>query len=160
MNEVDKRLAEIRERVEKAHFHKAGDDLRYLLDLVAGLRAHDADMSSARQKWQRVAEAAETKIADLRRQLVDHDSEASATCQDWDIKCQELEQQLAEAEVLVPEPDVLEWMIEIVYQETLFWPDQDEKDRAAKMIDAVRQQIIAIRAWREGQGQEQEQADG
>jgi len=53
------------------------------------------------------ADAAEAEAADLRRQLAEHDSEASAACQDWDGKCQELE-------ALIPKPEWLEHVAKMV----------------------------------------------
>lgn len=75
MIEIDERLVEIRARLDPntdidVFDHHAPADLCYLLELVT----------------------------DLRQQLAAHDAEASAVCQEWDVKYQALAQKCDEFE--------------------------------------------------------------
>lgn len=69
MTEIDERLDYIRKRVDVHAFHNAHADIPYLLDLVTGLRAHDANVTDARQEWERIAEVYSERIEVLRQQL-------------------------------------------------------------------------------------------
>ena len=92
MSEIDDKLAEIRARLDPRQTHggvfdfHAPQDIHYLLGLVD----------------------------DLRRQLAEHDAEASAACQDWDARCQELERRLTTVIDLLPSPNWLETVAEYV----------------------------------------------
>lgn len=121
MDETDKRLAEIRERLEMCWFHKAGEDLRYLLAMVD----------------------------DLRQQLVNHDAEANAACQNWDARCQKLE-------TLIPDPKPLEWAANIIESYAQDWPNQTERAKAVATVSVFREWAAAIRDWREQEGDKED----
>ena len=111
MSKIDERLAEIRARVDgatpddlgfidgyaqPAMLANARADLGYLLDLVAGLRATNADLRIARQERERVAEVRLERTEELRQQLTTHAAEANSVCQEWDARCQGLEAEAAD----------------------------------------------------------------
>jgi hypothetical protein len=157
MSEIDERLAEIQARVEKAAFHKAGEDLRYLLDLATSLRVIKADLALERQEWKRVAEVRLGRIEALRQQLTAHDEKASAACQEWGAKCQEVE-------ALVPEVDLIERATEMMWHTCESCPTLRVRcpgyqgDRAEGLCSTLTKELkelaIRIRAWRKSREEE------
>lgn len=127
MSEIDERLNYIRERVDVHAFHNARADLPYLLELVT----------------------------DLRQQLTTHAAAASAACQEWDVKCQELEQQLARVTALVPEAELLQELAQVVEHEAWPLPDWPQhRARAMEQVQQLQELATRIRGWRGEQGQE------
>ena len=186
MSEIDERLAEIRARVDgatpddlgfidgyaqPAMLANARADLGYLLDLVAGLRAINADVILACQKWERVAEVRFVRIEVLRQQLDTQAAEASSACQEWDAKYQELERRLAEAEVLVPDTELMKRAAGMMWHNcescpTLNakcpgWPRRDRaKGICSTLAKELRDLATRIRAWREPRRATIEETDG
>lgn len=120
MSEIDERLNYIRERVDARAFHNARADLPYLLELVT----------------------------DLRHQLATHASEANATCQEWDVKCQELGAQLATITALVPEAKLVERAAAYATAHAFTNPGNISKSRTPGDALLLRDLAAAIRDWR------------
>jgi len=133
MHKIDKALLQRAERAEAKV-----EELRTELQLVRMERDTARD---ERDNERRVAEVRLERIEELRCQLADHDSEASSACQEWDIKCQDLQKQLEAVKALVPPAVILEGAA------------VGTRTTAPSVSRELKRLAARIREWRGGQGE-------